>query len=102
MNELETHLLELSHRIVEIELRRDADALEALICDDYVGVDPSGALIDKAVPGRRIALDVNQDGHPDLLCRSGGSAQTTLFAGNGNRQFAAGVSVPEGIGIFSS
>lgn len=49
MNELETHLLALSHRIVEIELRRDADALEALICDDYVGVDPSGALIDKAV-----------------------------------------------------
>ncbi|MFA7053959.1 MAG: chitobiase/beta-hexosaminidase C-terminal domain-containing protein, partial [Kiritimatiellia bacterium] len=38
-----------------------------------------------------VALDVNQDGHPDLLCRSGGSAQTTLFAGNGNRQFAAGV-----------
>jgi len=49
MNELETHLLALSHRIVEIELRRDADALEALICDDYVGVDPSGALIDKVV-----------------------------------------------------
>jgi hypothetical protein len=41
-----------------------------------------------------VTLDVNQDGHPDLLCRSGGSAQTFFFAGNGNRQFAAGVAEP--------
>jgi ketosteroid isomerase-like protein len=49
MDEIEAHILELSHRIVEIELRRDADALSALICDDYLGVDPSGAIIDKSV-----------------------------------------------------
>lgn len=49
MHGIEAHILELTHRIVEIELRRDADALAALICDDYLGVDPSGALIDKAI-----------------------------------------------------
>ncbi|MEO6659952.1 MAG: nuclear transport factor 2 family protein [Burkholderiaceae bacterium] len=48
MNDVESHLLELSQKIVEIELRRDADALADLICEDYLGVDPSGALIDKS------------------------------------------------------
>ncbi|HQR03959.1 MAG: nuclear transport factor 2 family protein [Proteobacteria bacterium] len=49
MNEIEVHILSLSRNIVEIELRRDSEALAALICDDYVGVDPSGTLIDKSV-----------------------------------------------------
>jgi putative acetyltransferase len=43
------HIVSLSRRIVDIELRRDADALAQLVCDDYVGVDPSGALVDKDV-----------------------------------------------------
>ena len=40
-------IIALSQRIVELELKRDADALSALIRDDYVGVDPSGAVITK-------------------------------------------------------
>ena len=49
MKPIEDEILALSRSIVDIELRRDAAALEALICDDYVGVDPSGAIIDKAI-----------------------------------------------------
>jgi hypothetical protein len=45
----EREIAELSHKIVELERRRDADGLERYITDDYVGVDPSGALITKAV-----------------------------------------------------
>jgi ketosteroid isomerase-like protein len=55
MNEVEAQILELSRRIVDIELRRDTNALAALICDDYVGVDPSGGLIDKSVSVGRYA-----------------------------------------------
>jgi len=49
MTEVEAEIIALSQRIVAIELRRDAEALEGLVCDDYVGIDPSGILIDKAV-----------------------------------------------------
>ncbi|MBU0589133.1 MAG: nuclear transport factor 2 family protein [Gammaproteobacteria bacterium] len=49
MNAEELEIITLSKRIVEIELRKDADALSNLICDDYVGVDPSGVLIDKEI-----------------------------------------------------
>jgi hypothetical protein len=45
----EAEIISLSRRIVEIELRKDAEALEDLICDEYVGIDPSGLLIDKEV-----------------------------------------------------
>ena len=49
MHTTEAEIIELSQSIVDIELRKDATALEALICDDYVGIDPSGILIDKAI-----------------------------------------------------
>lgn len=49
MKTQEAEIIGLSKRIVEIELRKDAAALEELICDDYVGIDPSGMLIDKEV-----------------------------------------------------
>ena len=49
MKPIEDEILALGRSIVDIELRRYAAALEALICDDYVGVDPSGAIIDKAI-----------------------------------------------------
>ena len=49
MDSHESEIIALSQRIVDIELRKDADALELLICDDYVGIDPSGLLIDKGV-----------------------------------------------------
>ena len=49
MKDVETEIISLSKQIVEIELRKDAAALEVLICDDYVGIDPSGMLIDKEV-----------------------------------------------------
>ena len=42
-------IIALSKQIVEFALRRDADALSAFLCDNYVGVDPSGALITKEV-----------------------------------------------------
>ena len=45
----DSEIIALSKLIVDIELRKDANALEALICDDYVGIDPSGILIDKAI-----------------------------------------------------
>lgn len=49
MELLEAEIISLSRRIVEIELRKDATALENLICEDYVGVDPSGILINKEI-----------------------------------------------------
>jgi ketosteroid isomerase-like protein len=42
-------IIELSHAIVEIERRKDAGALERHIADDYAGVEPSGALINKEI-----------------------------------------------------
>jgi ketosteroid isomerase-like protein len=45
----DSEIIALSKRIVELELRRDADALSALLSDDYIGVDPSGALITKDI-----------------------------------------------------
>jgi ketosteroid isomerase-like protein len=50
-------ILGLSESIVAIELRRDADALAALITDDYIGVDPSGALINKQISVGRYRRD---------------------------------------------
>jgi len=49
MKKIEDEIIALSHRIVAIELAREADSLECLVCDDYIGIDPSGALIDKSV-----------------------------------------------------
>lgn len=42
-------IISLSREIVDIELRKDANALEQYIADDYLGVDPSGALINKNI-----------------------------------------------------
>jgi len=56
-------IIALSERTVDIELRKDVDALAALICDDYVGVDPSGMLIDKGISVgryRRSDFDLSQ------------------------------------------
>ena len=63
MESHEAEIIALSNRIVDIELRKDADALAALICDDYVGIDPSGMLIDKDVSVgryRRSDFDLSQ------------------------------------------
>jgi len=49
MNTDEVEIISLSRQIVEIELRKDAESLSEFICDDYVGIDPSGALIDKEI-----------------------------------------------------
>ncbi len=49
MKNSEAEIISLSKQIVEIELRKNAAALELLICDDYVGIDPSGMLIDKEI-----------------------------------------------------
>ncbi len=49
MNFVEAEIISLSKQIVEMELHKDADALSRLICDDYIGVDPSGILINKEV-----------------------------------------------------
>ena len=54
----EAVILGLSESIVAIELRRDADALARLITDDYIGIDPSGSLINKATSvGRYLRED---------------------------------------------
>ena len=63
MESHEAEIIAPSNRIVDIELRKDADALAALICDDYVGIDPSGMLIDKDVSVgryRRSDFDLSQ------------------------------------------
>ena len=63
MESHEAEIIALSNRIVDIELRKDADALAALICDDYLGIDPSGMLIDKDVSVgryRRSDFDLSQ------------------------------------------
>ena len=63
MESHEAEIIALSNRIVDIELRKDADALAALICDDYVGIDPSGMLIDKDISVgryRRSDFDLSQ------------------------------------------
>jgi ketosteroid isomerase-like protein len=49
MNQDNQTIVELSYAIVEMERRKDASTLERYIADDYVGVDPSGALINKEI-----------------------------------------------------
>jgi ketosteroid isomerase-like protein len=64
MNNKEQEIVTLSRKIVELELRKDADALAPYIADDYVGVDPSGALIDKEISvGRYRRDDFSLDEH---------------------------------------
>jgi ketosteroid isomerase-like protein len=49
MNAQEQEIIELSRKIVDIELRKDAAALAEYITEDYVGIDPSGILITRDV-----------------------------------------------------
>lgn len=57
MNNEEQEIVTLSRKIVELELGKDADALAPYIADDYIGVDPSGALIDKEISVGRYRRD---------------------------------------------
>jgi len=53
MGTVEAEIIRLSRAVAEAEKRKDADAVAAFIAADYVGIDPSGELIDKAtVVGR--------------------------------------------------
>lgn len=40
-------LKELNAQLAEAEVKRDVDQLERILDDDYLGVDPSGALLTK-------------------------------------------------------
>jgi ketosteroid isomerase-like protein len=65
-------IIALSKQVVEFELRRDADALSAFLCDDYVGVDPSGVLITKEVFGgrcRNLQFQLSEHGVSDISVR---------------------------------
>lgn len=44
MNSEERKIEVISRKIVEIELRKHAEALAPYITDDYVGIDPSGGI----------------------------------------------------------
>ena len=46
---IEEEIISISKKIAELKLARDAHQLATLIADDYIGVDPSGVLIDKAI-----------------------------------------------------
>ncbi len=43
----EAQLRQLNAELAEAEVCRDIDALERLISDDYLGIDPSGSLLTK-------------------------------------------------------
>lgn len=49
MNSEEKEIIKLSEQIVKIELAKDAESLEKYISDEYIGIDPSGALITKEI-----------------------------------------------------
>jgi hypothetical protein len=49
MNPVRREILRLSVMIADAERRKDADAVAPHIAEDYVGIDPSGQLIDKAM-----------------------------------------------------
>ncbi len=62
MEDLEKEIIRLSRLVSEAEKRKDADALSPYLAQDYVGIDPSGALIDKAtVIGRYRSGGFNLD-----------------------------------------
>jgi ketosteroid isomerase-like protein len=48
MENTEMEIIRLSRLISEAEKRKDADTLAPYLAPDYVGIDPSGELIDKA------------------------------------------------------
>jgi hypothetical protein len=57
MNSEEQKIEAISRKIVEIELRKDGDALAPYITDDYADIDPSGKLIDKDISVGRYRRD---------------------------------------------
>lgn len=74
-------VIAMSKHIVELELRRDADALAALIRDDYVGVDPSGAVITKAISVGRYRnpeFQLFEHGVSDISVRVFGNAAVEI------------------------
>jgi ketosteroid isomerase-like protein len=48
MESVEAEIIRLSGFVAEAEKRKDAATVSAYLADDYVGIDPSGILIDKA------------------------------------------------------
>lgn len=48
MGSLEAQIIRLSGLVAEAEKRKDAETISTYLADDYVGIDPSGILIDKA------------------------------------------------------
>lgn len=48
MRSVEEEIVRLSRIVSEAERRKDADTVSAYLTGDYVGIDPSGDVIDKA------------------------------------------------------
>jgi len=62
MGIVEEEVIRLSGIVSEAERRKDADAVSPYLTQDYVGIDPSGDLIDKAtVLGRYRSGGFNLD-----------------------------------------
>lgn len=57
MENVEREILRLSAHVSEAEKRRDADAVAPHLAELYVGIDPSGQLIDKAMLIERYRSD---------------------------------------------
>ena len=49
MGIVEEEIIRLSRFISEAEKRKDADTVSPYLAQDYVGIDPTGVLIDKAI-----------------------------------------------------
>jgi ketosteroid isomerase-like protein len=62
MGSVQEEIIRLSKLVSEAEKRKDAEAVASHLCDDYIGIDPSGDLIDKAaLIGRYRADGFNLD-----------------------------------------
>ncbi len=48
MESVEEEIIRLSGFVAQAEMRKDAETVSAYLTDHYVGIDPSGNLIDKA------------------------------------------------------
>jgi ketosteroid isomerase-like protein len=48
MGTVEAEIIRLSRLVSDAEKRKDSDTVSAHLAEDYVGIDPSGELIDKA------------------------------------------------------
>jgi ketosteroid isomerase-like protein len=62
MDSVQREIIRLSRLVAEAEKRKDADAVAPYLAPDYVGIDPSGELIDKAtLVGRYRAVGFTLD-----------------------------------------